>query len=172
MSANIEPVISIRRLKSLASLGRLYGACAWPIWSSSPQPRSSMPSKSEPDAHPEKVKSNWGKEPRLLGAMLNAMAAYNTALPHWLDLYIAGLDAQKAHDRLFKAVAITTSKEFAMTALRARSLIPPPSEPLQNLRHETFARRIAEGHVQQPVHMQVHLVEKEIMLHQQTGTSS
>ncbi len=33
-----------------------------------------------------------------------------------------------------------------MTALRARSLIPPPSEPLPNLRHETFARRIAEGH--------------------------
>ncbi|MGO9239071.1 MAG: hypothetical protein ACLP4V_35030 [Methylocella sp.] len=74
------------------------------------------------------------------------MAAYNTALPHWLDLYIAGLDAQKAHDRLFKAVAIATSQEFAMTALRARSLIPPPSEPLPNLRHETFARRIAEGH--------------------------
>ena len=32
-----------------------------------------------------------------------------------------------------------------MQAARARSLIPPPSKPLQNLRHETFARRLAEG---------------------------
>ena len=93
---------------------------------------------------PEKVKRlEEGSMP--LDGVLNAMMAYTTALPHWLDLYMAGLDAQNAYDRLFNAVATATSKEFAMKAARARSLIPPPSEPLPKPRHEIFARRLAEG---------------------------
>jgi len=93
---------------------------------------------------PEKVKRlEEGSMP--LDGVLNAMMAYTTALPHWLDLYMAGLDAQNAYDRLFNAVATATSKEFAMKAARAHSINPPPSQPLPRLRHEIFARRLAEG---------------------------
>lgn len=40
-----------------------------------------------------------------LNGMLDAMMAYTTALPHWLDIYMAALDAQNAYNRLFNAVA-------------------------------------------------------------------
>jgi hypothetical protein len=93
---------------------------------------------------PSKVKKmEEGTMP--VGVVLDAMLAYTTALPHWLDLYMAGIDAQNAYNQLFNAVATATSKEFAMSATRAHSLVPPPSEPLPRLRHEIFAQRLAEG---------------------------
>ena len=58
---------------------------------------------------------------------------------------MAGLNAQDAYNRLFKAVETTASKETAMAAARAHSINPPPSQPLPRLRHEIFAQRLAEG---------------------------
>jgi len=77
---------------------------------------------------------------------LSVVEAQTAALPHWLDLYIAGLNAQDAYDRLFKEVETAASKEIAMAATRTHSIQPPPSQPLQNTRHELFAKRIADGH--------------------------
>jgi hypothetical protein len=61
-----------------------------------------------------------------------AMASFGAQI-HILNLIAAAWFAQKAFKRLFKCAAHAESMEM------------PASQPLQNLRHEAFAQRIAAG---------------------------
>jgi hypothetical protein len=62
-----------------------------------------------------------------------------------MNLIAAAWFAQKAFERLFKEVELASSREDATCAANAESMEIPASQPLQNLRHEAFAQRIAAG---------------------------
>jgi hypothetical protein len=77
-------------------------------------------------------------------ALLIALASFK-AQTHLLNMLAVTLFVQRSFTRLFKEVELASSTEYATCAANAESMEMPASLPLQNLRHEAFAQRIAAG---------------------------